>query len=69
VQTLEPVQAEPAAAPAERGLLAHRLPARHGGDIADQGLYHWAIVCGIDAPSRAGSSLLGAVPVATVFFA
>ena len=35
-----------------------------------KGLYHWAIVCGIDAPSRAGFEAYSTpYQVATVFFA
>ena len=53
VQTLEPVQAEPAEAPAERWAywLIVFLRAMAAVSLI-KGLYHWAIVCGIDAPSR-----------------
>ena len=71
VRTLEPVQAEPAAPPAQRWgswlIIFLRIMAAIS---LIKGLYHWAVVCGIDAPSRAGFEAY-ATPyqAATVFFA
>ncbi len=71
VQTLEPVQAEPAAAPAERWAYWLIVFLRVMAAVSlIKGLYHWAIVCGIDAPSRAGFEAYSTpYQVATVFFA
>src|SRR6266508_3132870 len=54
-QTLEPVQAEPAEPPAQRWAYWLVIFLRIMAAVSlVKGLYHWAVVCGIDAPSRAG---------------
>jgi Family of unknown function (DUF6163) len=71
VQTLEPVQAEPAAPPPQRWASWLIIFLRAMAAISlIKGLYHWAVVCGIDAPSRAGFEAYSTpYQAATVFFA
>jgi hypothetical protein len=70
-QTLEPVQAEPAAPPAQRWAYVLIVFLRVMAAISlVKGLYHWAVVCGIDAPSRGGFEAYPTpYQAATVFFA
>ena len=50
--------------------VAGLVPAGDGRDIARQGLYHWAIICGISAPFPSGfDSYSTSYQAATAFFA
>ena len=71
VQTLEPVQAEPAAPPPQRWASWLIIFLRVMAAISlIKGRYHWAVVCGIDAPSRAGFEAYSTpYQAATVVFA
>jgi Family of unknown function (DUF6163) len=70
-RTLEPVQAEPPAPPAQRWAYVLIVFLRVMAAISlVKGLYHWAVVCGIDAPSRGGFEAYPTpYQAATVFFA
>jgi hypothetical protein len=70
-QTLEPVQAEPDEAAGQRWTYWLIVFLRVMAALSlVKGLYHWAVVCGIDAPSRAGFEAYSTpYQVATVFFA
>jgi hypothetical protein len=70
-QMLEPVQAEPSEAPAERWAYWFVVFLRMMAGLSlIKGLYHWAVVCGIGAPSGAGFEAYSTpYQVATVFFA
>ena len=70
-QTLEPVQADAAEAATERWAYWLVVFLRVMAALSlVKGLYHWAIVCGIDAPSRIGFEAYSTpYQVATVFFA
>jgi hypothetical protein len=70
-QTLEPVQADEDEAQGQRWAywLVVFLRVMAAVSLA-KGLYHWAVVCGINAPSSSGfDSYSTPYQVATVFFA
>ena len=70
-RTLDPVQAGEVAAHAERWTARLILFLRGMAAISFvKGLYHWAVVCGIDAPTPGGlADYSTAYQVATAFFA
>jgi len=70
-RTLEPVQAGQGAAPAEKWTARLVLFLRLMAAISlVKGLYHWAVVCGIDAPTAGGfADYSTPYEVATAFFA
>jgi hypothetical protein len=70
-RALDPVQAEPAEAPAGRWAYWLVVFLRVMAALSlIKGLYHWAVVVGINAPSRAGfEDYPTPYQVATVFFA
>jgi hypothetical protein len=70
-QMLEPVQAERSEEPAERWAYWLIVFLRVMAALSlIKGLYHWAVICGVDGPSRAGFETYSTpYQVATVFFA
>src|SRR3954463_2710165 len=70
-RTLEPVQAGEADAPPDKwsGRLVLFLRIMAGGALT-KGLYHWSVVCGIDAPTPNGfADYKTPYQAATAFFA